>query len=127
MPRLPVEIAPELKAVERRRVGPGTLWLLSFFLIAIAHSSRYLSRREKTLRSVLANPKDVRFDDACKIARWLHFTSESGQGSHMAFARAGEKELLNFQNRDGKIPPYQARQLAEMINRYWDFDTDRPL
>jgi len=26
--------------------------------------------------------------------------------------------LLNFQNRDGRIPPYQARQLIAMIEKY---------
>jgi hypothetical protein len=41
-----------------------------------------------------------------------------GQGSHRAFARPGEPELLNFQNRNGTIPPYQARQLITMIERY---------
>jgi len=25
---------------------------------------------------------------------------------------------LNFQNRDGFVPPYQARQLMEMIRKY---------
>jgi hypothetical protein len=34
------------------------------------------------------------------------------------FKRQGEPTQLNFQNRDGMIPAYQARQLARMIDKY---------
>jgi len=43
-----------------------------------------------------------------------------GAGLHRAFARAGAPMLLNFQNRDGCIPPCQARQLIAMIEKYGD-------
>ena len=48
----------------------------------------------------------------------MGFTAMGGKGSHRAFARAGEPTLLNFQNRDGKLPPYQARQLIAMMEKY---------
>jgi hypothetical protein len=72
----------------------------------------------KLLRAIVANPKGVRFVDACKAAEALGFVHKGGAGSHRAFARPGEPTLLNFQNRDGRIPPYQARQLAAMIEKY---------
>ncbi len=34
----------------------------------------------------------------------------------------GEPAGLNFQNRDGFVPPYQARQLIEMIRKYGGAD-----
>jgi hypothetical protein len=74
----------------------------------------------KLLKAILTNPKGVRFDDACKAAELLGFTHKGGQGSHRAFARPGEPELLNFQNRGGNIAPYQVRQLIRMIERYGD-------
>lgn len=55
-----------------------------------------------------------------KTRTTLGFTHKGGQGSHRAFARAGEAALLNFQNRNGLIPPYQARQLIEMMDKYHD-------
>jgi len=73
----------------------------------------------KLIRKVRTNPKDVRFDDACKIAKALGFDRTGGVGSHVAFQRPGNPRNLNFQNRDGKIPPYQARQLLEMIDLYY--------
>jgi hypothetical protein len=56
----------------------------------------------------------VSVDDACKVAVAMGFAARRAKGSHCAFARAGEPTLLNFQNRDGMIPPYQARQLIAM-------------
>jgi hypothetical protein len=48
----------------------------------------------------------------------LGFVHEAGAGSHRVFKRKGEPVQLNFQDRDGYIPPYQARQLARMIEKY---------
>ena len=77
-----------------------------------------MNQARKLIAAILASPKAVRFDDACKAAELLGFVHKGGKGSHRAFARPGEPELLNFQNRAGTIPPYQARQLVAMIERY---------
>ena len=79
-----------------------------------------MTKREKLLASIRNNSKGVRFDDACKAAEMLGFTHKGGQGSHRAFARSDEAALLNFQNRNGLIPPYQSRQLIEMMDKYQD-------
>jgi hypothetical protein len=74
---------------------------------------------EKLLDRICRNPRDVRFDDACKAAEHLGFARQpSGGGSHTRFKRLGEITQLNFQNRSGKVPAYQAEQLIEMIERY---------
>lgn len=77
-----------------------------------------MSKLAKLLQAIAANPKAVRFVAACKVAEALGFVHKGGAGSHRAFARPGEPMLLNFQNRDGCIPPYQARQLITMIEKY---------
>jgi hypothetical protein len=75
--------------------------------------------RDKLLAAIRNNPKDVRFADACKVAGWLGFGSKGGKGAHWAFGRPGERTILNFQShKGGKIPPYQARQLIEMMDKY---------
>ena len=79
-----------------------------------------MNAKAKLIDAIRNSPKDVRFDDACKVARWLGFTSEGGKGSHRTFARPGEPFVLNFQNHGGKIKPYHARQLIEMIDKYED-------
>ncbi|EIC19928.1 hypothetical protein Thi970DRAFT_03535 [Thiorhodovibrio frisius] len=77
-----------------------------------------MTRKEKRLAAVRQNPKAVRFDDACQIAVSLGFIHEGGQGSHRVFKRPREPMQLNFQNCDGLIPAYQARQLIVMIDKY---------
>jgi hypothetical protein len=76
------------------------------------------ARDAKLLASIRANPQKVRFGDACRAARLPGFVYEGGKGSHRVFKRKGEPLQLNFQNRDGHIPPYQGRQLARMIEKY---------
>lgn len=77
-----------------------------------------MNSKAKLLQAILRNPYQVRFADACKAAALLGFVHRGGKGSHRAFARADEPVGLNFQNRDGFVPPYQARQLVEMIRKY---------
>jgi hypothetical protein len=78
-----------------------------------------LSQRAKLIASIRNNPRDVRFDDACKVAEWLGFvTGKNAGSSHRAYSRPGDLEGLNFQNRAGKIVPYQARQLISMLDKY---------
>lgn len=73
---------------------------------------------EKLIASIKINTKSVRFNDACKVAQQIDFIHKGGKGSHRTFGLLNEPKLLNFQNRKGFIPPYQARQLIEMINKY---------
>ncbi len=77
-----------------------------------------MTKREKLLAAIRANPNAVRFEDAAKVAEQLGFTHKGGKGSHRAFGRPDEPDLLNFQNRGGTIPSYQARQLIRMMDKY---------
>jgi hypothetical protein len=51
------------------------------------------------LAAVRANPRNVRFQDACRAARLLGFVHEGGKGSHRVFKRRGEPPQLNFRPR----------------------------
>ena len=73
---------------------------------------------KKLLTSIRNNPKDVRFEDACKAAESLGFVHTGGKRSHRAFSRSGEQTGINFQDRNGKIPAYQASQLIAMMDKY---------
>jgi len=77
-----------------------------------------MTRKEKRVVALLANPAGVRLDEACKIAAEIGFQRLSGKGSHCTYGKEGEPLLLNFQNRNGYIKPYQARQLIDMVRKY---------
>jgi len=87
---------------------------------AIIGSITPVGKRAKLIEAIRNNPKDVGFEDACKVAQWLGFTGKGRSGSHNAYSRTGEPVGLNFQNRNGKIPLYQAKQLIAMIDKYED-------
>ena len=77
-----------------------------------------MTSHDKLIAKIRSNPKDVRFADACTVARRLGFTGIGGKGSHRVFQRPGEPMALNFKDRGGKIKPYQAKQLIAMIDKY---------
>lgn len=77
-----------------------------------------VSKSKKLFESVQNNPLDVRFEDACMTAMSLGFEKKGGKGSHVVFGRNDTKDILNFQNRNGRIPAYQARQLIKMIEKF---------
>jgi hypothetical protein len=77
-----------------------------------------MTKQQKRLDALRANLRAVRFNDACKIAESLGFSRQGGKGSHRTYGRQAEPLLLNFQDRDGYILPYQARQLLAMVERY---------
>jgi HicA toxin of bacterial toxin-antitoxin, len=84
-------------------------------------------RSDTLISGIRGSPKNVRLADACKAAEKLGFQGKGQSGSHHAFSKTGEMIGLNFQNAGGgKIPEYQAKQLIRMINKYWNFDADRP-
>ena len=84
-----------------------------------------MGQKSKLIEAIRNNPKDVSFDDACKVAEWLGFTHKNRGGtSHRVFAKLGEPTQLNFQNKQGKIVTYQAKQLIAMIDQYWEASDD---
>jgi hypothetical protein len=78
-----------------------------------------VSQLAKLIAALRNNQRDVRFDDACRVAEAIGFVYKGGKGSHRVFARSGEPMQLNFQNRQGKIATYQARQLLTMVEKYY--------
>ena len=79
-----------------------------------------MTRKDKRIAALRTNLRGIRFDDACRIAETLGFTLKGGVGSHRTYGREGEPILLNFQDRNGFIKPYQAKQLLDMVNKYED-------
>ena len=84
-----------------------------------------MSQIDNLIEAVRNNPKDVRYDDACKLAERMGYVSSKEKmgrkpagTSHKAYSKPGDPEGLNFQNRKGKIPPYQARELIVALDKY---------
>ena len=74
---------------------------------------------EKFIQKIRNNPKDVRFEDACRAAELIGFVRHNAKSAHTVFKRVDEIEILNFQKHGSKLKPYQARQLIVMLDKYW--------
>jgi predicted RNA binding protein YcfA (HicA-like mRNA interferase family) len=72
----------------------------------------------KLLQKALSSPANLRFDEACQLARAFGFHLSRVSGSHHIFGRPGVRELVNLQEVGGKAKPYQVKQLLDLVERY---------
>jgi hypothetical protein len=72
----------------------------------------------KLLEKALSAPGNLRFLEACGLARAFGFHVSRVNGSHHIFAQQSIPELLNLQEVGGKAKPYQVRQLLALVERY---------
>ncbi len=73
---------------------------------------------QKLLQKALASPFNIRFEEACSLARALGFHLSRVNGSHHIFVHPNVRELVNLQDVGGKAKAYQIRQLLQLVERY---------
>lgn len=54
--------------------------------------------------------------ELCQLAECFGFELARQEGSHRIYKRAGHRELMNFQDVNGKAKSYQVKQLLEVID-----------
>jgi len=71
----------------------------------------------KVLEKLLAGSRNIRFEDACRLAKALGFELDRTRGSHHIFVHCEVPGLrLNFQpDRNGRMKMYQLRQLLDAM------------
>ncbi len=62
--------------------------------------------------------ENVRFRDVSRLADALGFRLDRVRGSHHVFVHPRLGIILNLQEVDGQVKPYQLRQLLALIERY---------
>ena len=72
----------------------------------------------KLLKKALSSPTNVRFEEACTLARAFGFHLSRVSGSHYIFVHPAVREIINLQEVGGKAIPYQVRQLLDLVERY---------
>ncbi|HWR59226.1 MAG TPA: type II toxin-antitoxin system HicA family toxin [Thermodesulfovibrionales bacterium] len=77
-----------------------------------------MGRLKKLFDRVSNNPNDVRFNDMRKLAEAFGFIHRGGKGSHEVYNQKGVEEIVNFQNVNGKVKPYQVKQFLKLIQEY---------
>lgn len=71
----------------------------------------------KVLEKILSGSRNIRFEDACRLAKALGFQLDRVSGSHHIFVHRELSGLrMNFQlDRNGQMKMYQLRQLLEAM------------
>jgi predicted RNA binding protein YcfA (HicA-like mRNA interferase family) len=70
------------------------------------------------LKKALSSPANLRFEEACALARAFGFRLSRVSGSHHIFTHENVRELVNLQEVEGKAKPYQVKQLLALVERY---------
>ena len=74
-----------------------------------------VGRCEKLVRKARGSPRNLRFAEACRLARCLGFQQvRRTAGSHRVFKKPGVRGLINLQDRDGRAIAYQVRQILRL-------------
>jgi len=70
---------------------------------------------KKTYKAVMSGDSDanIPFGDCSVMLQRYGFKAHQS-GSHLIFSKPG-CEMINIQNRDGKIKPYQVRQIRDIL------------
>lgn len=75
-------------------------------------------KKRKLLIKVLSGSKNIRFDEMVTLLNAFGFTVSRINGSHHIFVHEVVTELVNIQNVDGKVKPYQIKQFLKIIECY---------
>jgi predicted RNA binding protein YcfA (HicA-like mRNA interferase family) len=70
------------------------------------------------LQRALSSPANLRFEEACALARAFGFHLSRVKGSHHIFTHPDVRELVNLQEVKGKAKPYQVKQLLALVEGY---------
>ena len=78
-----------------------------------------MGQREKLIIRILSGTQDknISFNDACNLLVSFGFALRT-KGSHHIFYKDGIDDILNLQPKDGKVKPYQAKQIRNVIIKH---------
>jgi hypothetical protein len=75
---------------------------------------------EKIIKQMEENPKDIRFNDLCKVCDY-YFGEARSKGSHWIYKTSWQGDpRINIQGDNGKAKAYQVKQVLEAIKKLGD-------
>lgn len=74
--------------------------------------------KKKILKKLIYGTKNIQFHDIITLINAFGFTLSRTKGSHHIFIHPKIPELINIQNVNGKVKPYQVTQFLKLIERY---------
>ena len=74
--------------------------------------------KQRLLRQILNNQKNVKFNDFVTILEAFGFFRARTDGSHNIFKNNSVNEIINIQNVSGEAKPYQIKQFFSLVEKY---------
>jgi predicted RNA binding protein YcfA (HicA-like mRNA interferase family) len=72
----------------------------------------------KLFEKILSGSKDTDFRDFVKLVESFGFMLSRVKGSHHIFSHPAIPELINLQNFQGHVKPYQVKQFLKIVEKY---------
>lgn len=72
-----------------------------------------MSQKDKLLKKIKNNPKDVSFDEACKLLEWFGFEFLHATGSHHKFKKGEISLVIPRQN---PLKPIYIKHILERLD-----------
>lgn len=74
--------------------------------------------KHRILEQARGGSANIHFADMVRLIEAFGFRLARVKGSHHIFKHGTVRELVNFQNVDGKAKRYQISQFLELVERY---------
>ena len=74
--------------------------------------------KRKLLLQILNNRKNVKYSDFIALLEAYGFVRTRSSGSHTIFKNDRVKEIINIQNVNSEVKPYQIKQFFSLIEKY---------
>lgn len=76
----------------------------------------YMPDCDKLLKRAEKSPKNLRFSEVCQLAECYGFLFARQRGtSHRIYKHPKLRDVMNFQDNQGRAKPYQVKQLLNAI------------
>ncbi len=70
---------------------------------------------KKLLQLIVANQKNIKFNDFLRLVNCFGFKLDRVSGSHHIFKHSDICDIINLQNVKGEVKPYQVKQFLKII------------
>jgi len=74
-----------------------------------------MSQKEKLLKKIINNPKDVRFHDLCKILEWDGWVISSTSSSHYTYETTEARRVTIVREGNGKVKSHYVRAVLKFM------------
>lgn len=74
--------------------------------------------KRRLLQKILTGSKNIRFAGMVTLVEAFGFRLSRTAGGHHIFVHPEVPELVNLQNVNGQVKPYQIRQFLRLVERY---------